>query len=102
MELVNHPHRPNRTVIRCKAKMQLLDSMTDCAEWIEPDFDTLLSELATTLFQSDRYQQMYQQCRSKQEAQMVGDRLVNELAQTFQAIVERQQDPVVQHLNTLL
>jgi hypothetical protein len=102
MDLVNHPHRPHRAVIRCQAKMLLLDGMQDCVDWLEPASDLLLSELAATLFQSDRYRNLYQQCRSKQEAGRVSDRLVKELVETFRIISERQCDPTVQGLNALL
>lgn len=100
MDLVNH--RPHRAIIRCQAKMQLLDGMKDCAEWIEPASDVLLSELAATLFQSERYRDLYQQCRSKQEAQRVSDRLVKELVETFRVISDRRQDAIVQGLNAML
>jgi hypothetical protein len=100
MELVNH--RPKRAVIRCKAKMQLLEAADDCSTWHEPIAEALLEELAATLFQSNRYQTLYQQCRSKLEANEVGDRLATELAESYRQIMKRRQDPVVQNFNILL
>jgi hypothetical protein len=102
MELVNSHHRPHRAVIRCKVKIQLLETADDGFEWAEPGAEALLEELAATLFQSDRYRAMYEQCRSRNEAERVGDRLVNELVETYRHIWTRRQDPVVQSFNTLL
>jgi hypothetical protein len=102
MELVNSHHRPHRAVIRCKVMIQLLEMADDCFESIEPGENALLEELAATLFQSERYRAMYQQCRSRLEAEGVGDRLVNELVETYRDILKRRQDPVVQSFNTLL
>jgi len=100
MELVNH--RPKRAVIRCKAKMQLLETDDDCSKWHEPIAEDLFEELAATLFQSNRYQTLYQQCRSKLEAHEVSDRLAKELAESYRQITQRRQDPIVQGFNTLL
>ena len=102
MELVNH-RRPHRAIVRCKAKMQLLKMADDCLDWNEPGIDTLLEELAATLFQSDRYWLLYKQCHSTQEAQEAEDRLANELATaTYRMISKLRQDPVVQSFNALL
>jgi hypothetical protein len=100
MELVNY--RPKRAVIRCKAKMQLLEAEDGYFEWDELRGDGLLEELAATLFRSNRYQMLYQQCRSKLEAYEVGDRLAQELAESYRWIMRRRQDSMVQDLNALL
>ena len=99
MELVNH--RPKRAVVRCMAKMHLLEAADD-ALWDEPIADELLEELADTLFRSRRYQAMYQECRSKLEARQVGDRLAEELAENYRHVMNRRHDPVVQSFNALL
>ena len=101
MELVNR-HRPHRAVIRCKAKMHLLETTDEHFDWDKPFDDTLLKELSTSLFQSNQYQIFFEQCHSKQEAKAVEDRLAQALADTYRRILERQQDPVVQSLNALL
>jgi hypothetical protein len=100
MELMTY--HPKRAVIRCKAKMQLLEADDDHFEWNEPIADALLEELAATLFQSNRYQTLYQQCGSKLEANKVGDRLAKELAGSYRHIMQRRNDPVVQGFNALL
>jgi len=100
MELVNHC--PKRAVIRCKAKMQLLEAADHSFGWDEPVANTLFEELATTLFQSHRYRALYQQCRSKLEARKVGDQLAHELAESYRHVMQRQQDSVVQSFNALL
>lgn len=100
MELVNH--HPKRAVIRCQAKMQLLKDDDDCSKWHEPIAEDLFEELAATLFQSIRYQALYQQCRSKLEANEVGDRLARELAESYRQITQRRKDLVVQGFNALL
>ncbi len=101
MELVNR-HRPHRAVIRCKAKMHLLEAIDDNFDWDKPFDDALLKDLAASLFRSSQYQVFCEQCLSKQEAKDVEDRLARELADTYQSMLERHQDPVVQSLNALL
>lgn len=101
MELVNR-HRPHRAVIRCKAKMLLLETIDETFDWEQPFDEGLLKELATGLFQSSQYQAFFEACLSKQEAKEVEDRLAQDLADTYRSIVQRHQDPVVQSLNALL
>ncbi|PSB24199.1 hypothetical protein [Stenomitos frigidus] len=101
MELVNR-HRPHRTVIRCKAKMRLLETIDENFDWEHPFDDTLLKELATGLFQSSQYQVFFENYLSKQKAKDVEDRLAQELADTYRSILQRHKDPVVQSLNALL
>jgi len=101
MELVNS-HHPRRAILRCKAKMQLLQAADDnCFDWPEVT-DALLNQLAATLFESTHYQALYQGCQSKQQAGLVDQQLVAELVSTYQHLLERQQDPVVQSLNARL
>jgi hypothetical protein len=98
MESVNY-NRPHRAVIRCKAKMRLLQIADECFEAVD---DTLLKELAATLLHSNYYQMLYQQCQSKQEAKSADTKLVSELVETYQQISKRQSDPRVLRLNALL
>lgn len=100
MESVDHK-RPHRALLRCKAKMQLLQATDDCFEWTEFN-DALLNELATTLFQANRYRALYEQCQTKQDLGNINNELINELVETYQQISARQQTPVVQRLNALL
>jgi hypothetical protein len=102
MELVDR-HRPHRAVIRCKAKMQLLEIADESFDWDKPFDDALLKELATSLFQSNRYRVFFETFLSQHEAKEVEDQLAQELADTYQTIVKRRhEDPVVQSLNALL
>ena len=101
MELVNS-HHPRRAILRCKAKMQLLQAADDnCFDWSAANH-ALLNSLAATLFESTHYQALYQGCQSKQQASLIDQQLVAELVSTYQQLIERQQDPVVQSLNALL
>ena len=95
-------HRPHRAVIRCKAKMLLLENIDDNFNWDEPFDDSLLKELAEGFFQSSQYQVFFEKSHSRQEAKEAEDRFARELAETYQTILERHQDPVVQSLNALL
>lgn len=81
--------------------LQAADDCDNCIEWAEPD-DLLLKELAVTLFQSNQYQVLYQQCQSKQDANTANEQLVNELVATYQHISKRQHEPMIQRLNALL
>ena len=101
MESVNYI-RPMRSVIRCKAKMQLLQAASDPTAEPLCISDELLRELAATVFNSSRYQTLLQYCRSQSDADAIEDRVAAELAETYQYIRQRQQDPVVQRLNALL
>ncbi|MBW4692759.1 MAG: hypothetical protein KME27_13455 [Lyngbya sp. HA4199-MV5] len=101
MELANR-HRPHRAVIRCKAKMLLLETIDEQFDWGKPFDETLLKELATGLFQSNQYQTFFETCLSRQEAKDVEDRLAQALADTYRNILERYQDPLVRSLNALL
>ncbi len=95
---------PMRAVVRCKAKQRLLQ-MQDELETDER-FDTidehLFKEIASTLFQSDRYQSLYHAYRSKREALAVEDQLAAELVEIYQTIALQQQNTLVQRLNALL
>jgi vacuolar-type H+-ATPase subunit C/Vma6 len=81
--------------------MQLMQTVDDCCEWSEPD-ETLLKELAETLFQSSRYRTLYAQCQSQQDGSDLERVLINELVETYQEISNRQQASIVQRLNALL
>ncbi|XHX80115.1 MAG: hypothetical protein RBJ76_09370 [Stenomitos frigidus ULC029] len=101
MAPVNY-HRPHRSVIRCKAKMHLLETVDDSFDWDEASIDLLLRELSTSLFQSSQYQVFFERTHSPQEAKEVEDQLAKELAETYWSLLQRQQDPIVQSLNALL
>lgn len=101
MELVNR-HRPHRAVIRCKAKMRLLEAIDENFDWEQPFDDGLLKDLATSLFQSNQYRGFFENGLSKQEAKDVEDRLAQAIADTYGEILQRHQDPIVQSLNALL
>jgi len=100
MEFINY-RRPHRAVLRCKAKMQLLQTFDDRSDWLEPD-DTLLKQLATALFHSPYYQTLYQRCESPQAVSQADAVLIAELVHTYHQIAERKLSPVVQRLNALL
>jgi glutamate-1-semialdehyde aminotransferase len=101
MEQVNYK-RPHRMMICGKAKMQILQAADASYEWFEEVDDRLLKELAATLFQSERYQVLFARCQSKPDVIQTEDQLVNELVATYQQVLERQRDPIVQGLNALL
>lgn len=100
MEPVNH-RRPHRAIIRCKAKMQLLQTVNDCSDWFEEN-DILLKELAATLFYSARYQALYERCESQTDTNNTDEILIKELVQTYHHVAQRQLNPVIQRLNALL
>jgi hypothetical protein len=101
MESVNYK-RPHRAIIRCKAKIQLLQIAADFGQWFEPVDETLLKELAANLFRSAQYQMLYELCQSKQDANYADDKLVGELVETYRQISQRRRDSIVQGLNALL
>ncbi len=100
MEPVNY-RRPHRAIIRCKAKMQLLQTVNDCLDWFEEN-DILLKELAATLFYSDYYQALYERCQSQKDTNDADTALIEELVQTYLTISQHKLNPVVQRLNALL
>ncbi len=101
MDRINYK-RPHRAVVRCRAKMRLLQAAEHSLEWSESVDDFLLKELSGVLFQSHHYQGLFKQCESKQDVSQVEDKLVHELVETYRKITNRQHDPVVQRLNALL
>jgi hypothetical protein len=96
---IAHPSQPLRAVIRCKAKQQLISDPDN--SWM-PLNESLLQELAMTLFQSKRYHAKAQSCRSKPAAAAVEDEVAAELAASYKRIQQQQQDPLIQQLNSLL
>lgn len=100
MELAN-PIYPMRAAIRCKAKQQLLCDPETSDLMISLN-EALFQEIATTLFQSEPCQAVYQPCASRQEATNIEDWVATELAITYKRIAQKQQDPLVQRLNALL
>jgi hypothetical protein len=92
---------PIRKFIRHKAKMQILRPLEvgeDC-----PILDeTLFQELVDTLFQSEQGRSIYTPCASREQAEQVEDYFAGELATAYLGIKQRQNDPLVRLLNTLL
>lgn len=90
-----------QSVIRCKARQQLqLDPQQG---GLPTSIDeALFKELATTLLESATYENLRQQCQTKAEATELGDRMAAQLVAAYQTIKARQQDPVIQNLNSSL
>jgi hypothetical protein len=118
MELAN-PIYPMRSVIRCKAKQQLMldtdvmvnqdsslrkNGASPSEFWGGDEFldVKLFNELAITLFRSERCEVLYQPCHSQAEACLIEDWIAMELATTYRRIIQQRQSPVVQALNVLL
>ncbi|WP_416666369.1 hypothetical protein [Egbenema bharatensis] len=100
MEQVNFK-RPHRAIVRCQAKMHLLEISFNQSEETEPIDDALLKDLTTTLFQSNPHSIMDEPLSSHPNVTSE-QQLVDELVQTYQHISQRQQEPIVQRLNALL
>lgn len=99
MELANSNY-PMRTLIKCKAKMQL-QSDPAIREQLEPVDEGLFADLALTVFQANR-PLLHQGYRTPEGAAEVEDRLAEQLAHSYQTIKLNQTNPVVQQLNALL
>ena len=99
MELASY--FPKRVFVRYRAKVQL---QTDVASVAIPECidEELIKEISATLFQSELYRSLYSQCRSKREAAMITDQMVDELVKTYRRIKQQQQNPLIQQLNSLL
>jgi hypothetical protein len=100
MEFAN-PVYPMRAVIRCKAKQQLMTNIdgTSLEERLD---EALLNELATTLFQSEHCDAIYEPYTTRQAATAVEDEVALELAAAYQRIMQQRNSPIVQTLNALL
>jgi hypothetical protein len=90
-----------RSVIRCRAKQRLLID-PDYSESLESIDDSLLKELATTLFQTSRYSKLIAGCDSELELASLEDAFVAELVATYLTLWHQRSQPMVQHLNSLL
>jgi hypothetical protein len=91
---------PMRSVIQCKAKMHLT---AEHSESLPPPLDeALLKEVATTMFESDRYRNLHHACRSQEEAAATEDQIAAEVAETYRQIKLQQQNPTIRRLNGLL
>ena len=62
----------------------------------------LLKEISTTLFNSERYPELYRPCKDIIEATAIEDAIALEIVVTYRRIKENQQRAEVQHLNNLL
>lgn len=92
---------PMRALVRYKAKARLIEGVelqNDCS-LVDED---LLRDLATTLFQSQQVQELYEQHHSRLEADAIENHFANELVETYWHIKRQQSNPLVQLLNGLL
>lgn len=64
--------------------------------------ESLLQELSTTLFQSERGAPIFTAYPNRQAAEAVEDQFALELAETYRYIKQRKTDTQVQRLNSLL
>jgi hypothetical protein len=64
--------------------------------------ETLLEEIVKTIFNLNRYPELYQPCGTKRAAAEVENRVAEEIVATYKEIKLKQQCPLVQRLNTLL
>lgn len=92
---------PMRSVIRCKAKQQLLLGFGIDGEFASLN-EGLFREVAKTFFQSNQFQAVYLPYESKEEVAAVESRVATELMATYKQVKSRRDDPVVQQLNALL
>jgi hypothetical protein len=99
MEIAN-PTYPMRSVIRCKAKQQIL-IMGDSNVMASPD-ENLFRELASTLFNSAYFQSLYRAYPSAQERCATEDQIAAELAAIYHHVMYQREQPQVQQLNALL
>jgi hypothetical protein len=91
MESINL-HRPHRAVIRCKAKMSLLETANGYSDSYNPPDEALLKELLKPLLMSKKYRIFFEQGHPKQTVDEVEDQLAQELAETYRSIQKRHQD----------
>lgn len=95
MELTSY--YPKRVFVRYRAKAQLqADAAFACLD------EALIKDVAATLFQSELYRSLYNQCRSQRDAAAITDRMIDDLVKTYRQIKEQQQNPIIQQLNSLL
>jgi len=83
--------------------MHLLQAAFEQDESVSsPVNEDLINELAATLFNSGSYQNLSQPCDSRQQADDIEEQVALKLAETYQQLHKRQQEPLVQQLNRLL
>jgi hypothetical protein len=99
MELASY--FPKRIFVRYRAKAQLQADAVASQTFRCLD-EALIKEITATLFQSVYYQSLYNQCRSKREAAVITDQMIDDLVKTYKRIQQQQQDPMIQQLNSLL
>lgn len=91
---------PRRSIIKCKAKLHLLnDPQVGTAAM--PLDETLVDEIAETVFQSDRYPSLHQVHRPGVK-QAIESQVAAEVVIHYKRIKLQQFDPLVQQLNALL
>lgn len=90
-----------RSVVRCRAKQRLLID-PDYSEAIESIDDSLLKELAATLFQANRYHPLTAGCGSELELVNLENAFVAELVATYLTLWQLRSQPIIQQLNSLL
>lgn len=100
MELASNSY-PVRAFIRHKAKMRVLEAESMGISCLAFD-ESLLQELSTTLFQSERGAPIFTAYPNRQAAEAVEDQFALELAETYRYIKQRKTDTQVQRLNSLL
>lgn len=100
MELAGN-YYPMRAFIKYKAKEQLRIEFDMYSAWDSLD-EELFLEIATTLFQPEKNQELYQKCYSREKSAAIENRIADELVQTYKQIKSRQNNPIVQRLNALL
>jgi hypothetical protein len=82
--------------------MHLLETADDYSDNDGPVDDALLKELSKPLFMSKKYRIFFEQSHPKQTVDEIENQLAKDLAETYQRIQKRHQDPYIQHLNSLL
>ena len=94
---------PMKAVLCCRVKQTLLKGIDpDLQQWPLAFDDPLIKELTTTLRQSAQYRDRFAACTTKTAAAAIAEKMVAEIAATYQALQIRKQDDQVQQLNHLL
>jgi hypothetical protein len=101
MELVGGNY-PMRVFVRYKATEQLKLEL-DTYSSGEPLDRELFEEIATSLFGIEKNQKKFERrYSSREEASEIEDCVVAELVETYKQIKAKQENPLIQKLNSLL